>query len=58
MLITPHVVMDQRDARSLTEDLRDQLRGAAAAPQQLNALAPSGSADPNDVVRRRLGLQH
>ncbi len=57
VLITPHVIQDQRDARSLTEDLRDQLRGAAAVPQQLNRLPASGSADPNAEVRRRLGLQ-
>ncbi|WP_254070637.1 type II secretion system secretin GspD [Acidisphaera sp. L21] len=57
VLITPHVVQDQRDARSLTEDLRDQLRGAAAVPQQLNRLPQSGSADPNAEARRRLGLQ-
>ena len=57
VLITPHVVQDQRDARSLTQDLRDQLRGAAAVPQQLNQLPPSGSSDPNAEVRRRLGLQ-
>ena len=30
VLITPHVVHDQRDARALTEDLRDQLINAAA----------------------------
>ena len=42
VLITPHVVHDQRDARSLTDDLRDTLSGAAAVPQQLNQLQPSG----------------
>jgi general secretion pathway protein D len=57
VLITPHVVQDQRDARSLTEDLRDQLRGAAAVPQQLNRLPATGSSDPNGEVKRRLGLQ-
>ena len=57
VLITPHVVTDQRDARSLTEDLREQLNGAAYVPQQLNSLPPSGSDDPNDTLRRRLGLQ-
>ena len=57
VLITPHVVHDQRDARQLTEDLRDQLNGAAAVPQQLQNLGPSGSADPDAEVRRRLGLQ-
>ncbi len=57
VLITPHVVHDQRDARSLTEDLRDTLSGAAAMPQQLNQLLPSGAPDPNAGIRSRLGLQ-
>ena len=57
VLITPHVVHDQRDARSLTEDLRETLSGAAAIPQQLNQLLPSGSADPNQNLRTRTGLQ-
>ena len=57
VLITPHVVQDQRQARSLTEDLRDQLGGAAYIPQDLNALKASGSADPNEGLRRRTGLQ-
>ena len=56
VLITPHVVHDQRDARALTEDLRDELINAAAVRQQLQALPASGSADPNAVLRRRLGL--
>ena len=57
VLITPHVVHDQRDARSLTDDLRETLSGAAAIPQQLNWLQPSGSGDPNTNLRSRLGLQ-
>ncbi len=57
VLITPHVVHDQRDARSLTEDLRDSLSGAAGIAQQLNQLQPSGSADPNAYLRSRAGLQ-
>ena len=57
VMITPHVVHDQRDARSLTEDLRENLNGAAAVPQQLNQLLPSGSADPNQSLRSRTGLQ-
>ena len=55
VLITPHVVHDQRDARSLTEDLRDQLSGSAAVAQQLLALPASGSADPSAPLRRSLG---
>ena len=57
VLITPHVVHDQRDARSLTDDLRETLSGAAAVSQQLNQLPQSGSGDPNFNVRSRLGLQ-
>ena len=57
VLITPHVIHDQRDARSLTEDLRDELYGTALVPQQLNRLAPSGSPDPNAELRRRVGLE-
>ena len=57
VLITPHVVHDQRDARALTEDLRDQLINAAAVPQILQALPASGSADPSAPLRRRLGLE-
>jgi general secretion pathway protein D len=57
VLITPHVVQDQRQARSLTQDMRDQLEGAALTPQELNALPAGGSADPNRRVRRSIGLQ-
>ena len=32
ILITPHVIHDQRDARALTDDLREQLINAAASP--------------------------
>ena len=37
VLITPHVIHDQRDARALTEDLRDQLINAATIPDDLRA---------------------
>ena len=47
ILVTPHVMHDQRDARDLTEDLREHLSGAAAIPWELQRLRPSGSADPN-----------
>ncbi len=57
VLITPHVIHDQRDARALTEDLRDSLVNAAAVPQELNGLPASGSADPNAKLRRRLDLR-
>ena len=54
MLLTPHVIHDQRDARALTEDMREQLINAAAVPQQLNHLPSSGSADPNAKVIRKI----
>jgi general secretion pathway protein D len=54
MLLTPHVMHDQRDARALTEDMREQLINAAAVPQQLNTLPPSGSPDPNAHLRDKL----
>jgi general secretion pathway protein D len=54
VMITPHVVHDQRDARALTEDLRDQLINAAAVPGELNRLRPSGNSDPSAPLRRKL----
>jgi general secretion pathway protein D len=57
ILITPHVVHDQRDARALTQDLRDQLTNAAAVPNMLNNLGPSGSSDPGERLRKQLHLQ-
>ncbi|MBV8093077.1 MAG: type II secretion system secretin GspD [Acetobacteraceae bacterium] len=57
ILITPHVMHDQRGARALTEDLREHLINAAAVSGQLNNLLPSGSADPNERLRQRLHLQ-
>ncbi|MFC7739134.1 type II secretion system secretin GspD [Roseomonas sp. GCM10028921] len=56
VLITPRVINDQRDARALTEDLRDGLANAAALPGELQSLPLSGSPDPQVRVRRRLGL--
>jgi general secretion pathway protein D len=56
VLITPHVVRDQRDARMLTEDLRDQLPGAAAVPDEFRHLPASGSADPNQPLRQKLNI--
>jgi general secretion pathway protein D len=54
MLLTPHVLHDRRDARALTEDMREQLINAAAVPFQLNTLRPSGSPDPNARVVRKV----
>jgi general secretion pathway protein D len=49
VLITPHVVHDQRDARALTEDLRGQLLGASLLPQQLQRKGIPGLANPNGL---------
>ena len=57
MLLTPHVLHDQRDARALTEDMREQLNNAAAVPAQLNTLRPSGSPDPGVQVRQKIDQQ-
>jgi general secretion pathway protein D len=51
VLITPHVIRDQNDARALTEDMRVVLRKAALVPAITGALRPSGSNDPNARVR-------
>ena len=49
VLITPHVVHDQRDARALTEDLRNQLISAGLVPQQLQRQGSPGLANPNKL---------
>jgi general secretion pathway protein D len=46
ILVTPHVLHDQRDARDLTQDLREHLAGAATTPAALEHLTPTGSPDP------------
>jgi general secretion pathway protein D len=56
MLLTPHVLHDQRDARSLTEDLREQIPRAAFVPYDLQTLPRGGSDDPNQGFRRRIGV--
>jgi general secretion pathway protein D len=49
VLITPHVIHDQRDARALTEDLRSQLINAGLVPQQLQRHGIPGLANPNGL---------
>ena len=46
VMLTPHVVRDQRDARALTEDLRRQLINAAIVPRALARKPLSGSPEP------------
>lgn len=49
VLITPHVVNDQRSAWALTQDMRNQLFNAAVVPQTLQHKPPSGSNNPNGL---------
>ncbi len=56
ILITPHVEHDQRDARALTEDLRDSLVNAAAVPEELGPQRQTGSSDPQRRLRDKVGL--
>jgi general secretion pathway protein D len=57
VLITPHVIHDQRDARAATEELRAGLANAALVPRLLQDLKPSGSSDPGAELRRKLKLE-
>ena len=57
VLITPHVIHDQRDARAATEELRAGLANAAMVPRLLQGLKPSGSSDPGAELRRKLRLE-
>ena len=56
VLVTPHVVHDQRDARALTEALRAELPNAARVPQAVQSLPLSGSVDPSASLRQQLRL--
>lgn len=56
VLLTPHVIHDQRDARNLTQDLREQLPRAAIMPYELQRLPASGSDDPSAGLRKSVGL--
>lgn len=47
VMITPHVVNDQRSAWALTEDMRTQLFNAAIVPQMLQHKPASGSNNTN-----------
>jgi general secretion pathway protein D len=54
VLLTPHVIRDQSDARALTEDLRTALPAAAQVPALSRTERLSGSTDPNGRIRDRL----
>ena len=53
VMITPHVIHDQRDARGLTQDMRRQMPNAALVPQEMRALGASGADDPGRPLRKR-----
>ncbi|HEX3994197.1 MAG TPA: type II secretion system secretin GspD [Acetobacteraceae bacterium] len=57
VLITPHVIHDQQDARALTQDLRDQMSNAAGVPREMQSLPASGSADPGQRLRRKMHME-
>jgi general secretion pathway protein D len=46
IMLTPHVIQDQRTVRELTEDLRAKLGGLAAAPIRRDPIEPSGPLRP------------
>jgi general secretion pathway protein D len=56
VLLTPHVLHDQRDARALTEDLREQLPRAAYVPLELQNMRRGGSDDPDKKYRDRINV--
>lgn len=56
VLITPHVVHDQRGAQALTEDMRASMINAAGVPLESARSVRNGNADPGRGVRRALKL--
>ncbi len=54
VMLTPHVLHDQRDARGLTEDLREQLPRAAYVPYELQKLPRGGYDYPQSKLLPRL----
>lgn len=56
ILITPHVIHDQRDAVNLMEDLRDTHPDAADVPEEMRMMHRTGSSDPQKRIRESLGL--
>lgn len=49
VLITPHVIRDQREARALTDDLRHELINAAVVPGELAHKPQPGLSNPNGL---------
>lgn len=57
VLITPHVMHDQRETQALTQDLQEELPNAALLPAAAGHFQASGSADPGRQIRGKIGLQ-
>jgi len=57
VLITPHVIHSQDEARAMTEDLRRNLSHAALVAPELNTTPLSGSADPQHRVLHAVGIR-
>lgn len=56
VLITPHVIRSQSDARAMTEDLRRNLAQSAALAPELARTPQTGSADPQRRILKAIGL--
>jgi len=56
VLITPHVIRNQDDARAMTEDLRRNLYHAALTAPDLTRTPATGLADPQSHMLRAVGL--
>lgn len=56
VLITPHVIRSQNDARAMTEDLRRNLSQSAALAPELARTPQTGSADPQQRIWKAVGL--
>ncbi|MBS1001542.1 type II secretion system secretin GspD [Acetobacter persici] len=56
VLITPHVIRSQNDARAMTEDLRRNLAQSAALAPELARTPQTGSPDPQQRILKAVGL--
>jgi general secretion pathway protein D len=54
VLLTPHVIRDQADARALTQDLRAALPAATQVPALSREEPLTGSFDPNARIIRKV----
>jgi general secretion pathway protein D len=55
ILLTPHVIHDQRDARALTQDLREQMPRAAIMPYELQTTPVGGRDYPEAPLWQKPG---